>query len=428
MNMKETLEREMRRSNPDYVIYKPKSIVSEMGDEAEHSTFDNGNEHLLVFDGPDGSLMATWVQDSYEASGDDRIMFSRSDDEGLTWSNPRMLAGKEKPGTDQKEAHWGFPMVSRTGRIYVLYNQQGEFIEHQQLSGTMAGIYSDDAGKTWSIPQAIPMKRSPYDNPDENYPPKWIVWQKPERLSEGKYMVGFSRWLSDAVKRPQIEGDPWSAESVVEFMRFENIDDNPEPKDIVITNMAWGEKALRVGHYTDPLISVAQEPSIVKLPDDRLFCVMRTMTGYIWYSVSGDGGMNWCCPRPLLRQDYGRPILQPICCCPMYQLSDGRYILLHHGRLEGTLPGEHRVNRRPAFIALAEFRPDAEQPLWFSESKQLMDNDGKGIGPRNRVDIGVYSSFTTRNNNDVLWHPERKFFLLGKKITSEWLSDLKVPE
>jgi hypothetical protein len=26
-----------------------------------------------------------------------------------------------------------------------------------------------------------------------------------------------------------------------------------------------------------------------------------------------------------------------------------------------------------------------------------------------------------------LWHPERKFFLLGKRITSEWLADLQVP-
>jgi hypothetical protein len=42
------------------------------------------------------------------------------------------------------------------------------------------------------------------------------------------------------------------------------------------------------------------------------------------------------------------------------------------------------------------------------------------------VDIGGYTSFTTRNGNDVLWHPERKFFLLGKKITPEFLEGLAV--
>ena len=34
---------------------------------------------------------------------------------------------------------------------------------------------------------------------------------------------------------------------------------------------------------------------------------------------------------------------------------------------------------------------------------------------------------TNRGGNDVLWHPERKFFLLGKRITAEWLADLEVP-
>ncbi len=57
-----------------------------------------------------------------------------------------------------------------------------------------------------------------------------------------------------------------------------------------------------------------------------------------------------------------------------------------------------------------------------------MDNEGKGIGPLNRIDIGVYPSVTRRDGEFVLWHPERKFFLLGKRITGEWLSDLEVPK
>jgi len=48
--------------------------------------------------------------------------------------------------------------------------------------------------------------------------------------------------------------------------------------------------------------------------------------------------------------------------------------------------------------------------------------------PKSRQkNIGVYTSFTTRKGDNVLWHPERKFFLLGKKITPEFLADLKVP-
>ena len=415
-------QKEISRSKPDYVVYVPGSL--------DGATFDTGNEHFLVFDGPDGSLMAVWTQSSYEGAGDHRIVFSRSDDEGATWTKPMYLAGSRKPGAGPM-ASWGFPLVSKTGRIYVVYNQyQGITDYAAQMTGTMDCIYSDDMGRTWSKPQTIPMRRCIYDHPDAKVPSNWIVWQKPIRNRQGKWFTGFTRWVSPQVRtKPHIKS--WTAcESVVEFMRFENIDDNPEPRDIKLSFFAQDKKALRVPHYINPLLSIAQEPSLVYLPDGRLFCTMRTMSGYIWYSLSKDDGETWASPRPLLRQDYGEPILEPLCCCPIYEYDNGRYILLHHnndGRFEGCKKEDTNINRRPAFIALGEFRPDAEQPIWFSRSKQLMDNDGARIGPLKRIDIGVYPSVTKRQGNFVLWHPERKFFLLGKRITNAWLADLEVP-
>jgi BNR repeat-like domain len=422
LTVEQILDREMARSEPDYVVYRPKSL--------DGSTFDTGNEHFLVFDGPDGSLMCVWTQSSFEGKGDHRIMFSRSEDDGRTWSTPLRIVGPAKPGEGYM-ASWGFPLVSKSGRIYAVWNQyQGiDDVVHQH-TGTMDACYSDDMGKTWSTPQTIPMKRSPHCHTDPKVPSCWIVWQKPMRDLEGKWFAGFSRWVSKAV-RTEPHVNSWTAwETVVEFMRWENIDDDPEPKDIRITYSAWGKDALRVPHYTNPLLSIAQEPSLVRLPDKRLFCTMRTMTGYIWYSLSDDDGVTWCSPRPLLRRDHGLPILEPLCCCPIYEYDEGRYVLLHHnndGRFEGCKPEDTGKNRRPAFIALGEYRPDAEQPIWFSESKAFMDNDGSQIGPLKRIDIGVYPSTTRRNGEFVLWHPERKFFLLGKRITDKWLADLDVP-
>ena len=416
------LDLELRRSEPDYVVYKPGSL--------DGSTFDTGNEHFLVFDGPDGSLMAVWTQSSYEGAGDHRIVFSRSDDDGVTWAPPRRLVGPTRPG-DGLMASWGFPLVSESGRIYVIYNQYLgiDDVKHQ-YTGTMDCVYSDDLGETWSSPGTIPMKRSPFDHPDLSVPSNWIVWQMPIRDLEGRWFTGFTRWVSRAVRSP-LSTDAFSErESVVEFMRFENIDDDPEPGQLRIAYSAWGKEALRVPHYASPLLSVAQEPSLVRLPDQRLFCVLRTMSGYIWYSVSSDDGVSWSNPTPLLRHDHAGPILQPLCCCPIYQLSDGRYVLLHHnndGRFEGCAREDTHINRRPAFVALGDYRALAEQPIWFSASKWFMDNDGVPLGPRQRIDIGVYPSMTHRNGNDVLWHPERKFFLLGKRITSAWLDDLEVP-
>ncbi len=418
---KKILQREIQRTKPDYVVYCPRSV--------DGSTFDTGNEHFLVFDGPDGSLMTVWTQSSFEGKGDHRIMFSRSIDDGKTWSKPLRIVGPDRPGAGHM-ASWGFPMVNAKGRIYVIWNQyQGiDDVVHQH-TGTMDGCYSDDNGKTWSKPQTIPMKRSIYDHTDPNVPSCWIVWQKPIKDLRGRWFTGFSRWVSKAVRtKPHVNS--WTAwETVIEFMRFMNLDDNPEPKDIRI---AWsdGKHALRVPHYTNPLLSIAQEPSLVRLPDQRLFCTMRTMTGMIWYSVSDDDGATWCSPRPLLRRDHGLPILEPLCCCPIYAYAPGKYVLLHHnndGRFQGCKPEETSKNRRPAFIALGEFRPDADQPIWFSRSKMIFDNGGHGIGPLKRIDCGVYPSVTKRNGEFVLWHPDRKFFLLGKRITDEWLSDLRVP-
>ena len=418
---REILDREIQRTQPDYVVYRPKSI--------DGSTFDTGNEHFLVFEGPDGSLMCVWTQSSYEGAGDHRIMFSHSEDDGVTWADPIRVAGPKGPD-DGYMASWGFPLVSASGRLYAIWNQyQGiDDVVHQH-TGTMDGCYSDDMGKTWSEPERIPMERSPHDHPNPEVPGNWIVWQLPIRDLRGRWFTGFSRWVSKATRRPMHSNSWTSWETVVEFMRFENIDDDPDPSSIQISYSARGDQALRVPHYADPKLSVAQEPSLVRLPDQRLFCVMRTMSGYIWYSVSADDGMTWCSPRPLLRKDHGEPICEPLCCCPIYEYGTGEYVLLHHnndGQFEGCRREDSGKNRRPAFIARGEFRPKADQPIWFSPSKQLMDNDGEGIGPLNRTDCGVYPSFTTRRGNHVLWHPDRKFFLLGKKITREFLGDLIV--
>jgi len=425
-NVQETIQRELRRTNPDYVVYVPSSW--------DDSTDDSHNEHFLVFDGPDGSLMAVWTQAwSLPAKGHvNRIVFSHSEDEGVTWSPPQLVAGPAGRDDPTHMASWAFPMISRSGRIYVIWNQnqglKGWILFH---TGTMVGCYSDDAGVTWSKPQHIPMPKSPYDDPKGVIPPEWIVWQRPMRDLRGGYFVGYSHWVNRTVATLQ-EVESWpQIESVVEFIRFENIDNDPEPRDLRIRYSAWGEDALRVPHYRYPLLSVAQEPSLVRLPDDRLFCVMRTNSGYIWYSTSDDDGETWHSPRPLLRKDHGRVLPQPVSCCPIYQLADGRYVLFHHnhrGNIE-TYPEATDGPRRPVYLVLGEFRPGAEQPLWFSDSKLFMDTNGFGVdGTRKTLsDLSLYSSFTVRDGNNVLWYPDRKFYLLGKRIREEFLADLCVP-
>ncbi len=395
------------------------------------ATGDTGNEHFLVFDGPGGSLLAVWTQSTFEGRPDQRIVFARSDDEARTWTRPRVLAGPPARAEGHM-ASWAFPMVSRSGRIYVLYSRHvGVNDVFTHTTGRMAGIYSDDAGATWSGEQIIPMPPSRWDNPDPHVPANWIVWQKPLRLPGGRYFCGFTRWVSPAA-RPPAPIDHWSAQAaVVEFMRFENVDDDPPTGGLQVSYFARDDDALQVGFPGHPQVSVVQEPSLVVLPDGRLFCVMRTAAGSPYWSVSSDGGETWAPPRLLRRRDGGAPVLHPLSPCPVYELSDGRFLLLHHnhdGHFEGFGPLDTADHRRPIFAAVGEFRPGADQPVWFSRPKLLMDNAGVRIGAgTGRADLAMYASLTVRRGRQVLWYPDRKFFLLGKRIDAAWLADLVVP-
>ncbi len=412
-------------TKPDFVVFVPKVRGEEVAD--------TGNEHFLVFDGPDGSLMAVWTQSSAESQPDQHIAFARSDDEGKTWTEPRVIAGPRKPG-DGLMASWGYPLVSKTGRIYVLYSQHvgktDQFFHH---TGVLTGIFSDDAGKTWSKPQVVPVARSERDNPDPTMPPNMLCWQKPLRLGEnGKYLAGFTRWTSFAVTPNPIPKDWRAADARVEFMRFENVDDSPEPRDLKISWFAANDDALTVPFPGHPEISACQEPSIVKLPDGRLFVVMRTAAGSPYWSVSDDGGETWTKPRVLLREDGGAPLLHPLSPGPIYDVGgeaagSGRYALFlhnHDGHYKEFGPAETGFHRRPVYLAAGRFQADADQPVWFDEPRLFMEPVEVALGKpgtRGRLDMALYASSTVRDGRAVLWYPDRKFFLLGRIIGDEWL-------
>ncbi|MBP7638742.1 MAG: hypothetical protein KBA18_12760, partial [Kiritimatiellae bacterium] len=79
--LKARIPSQLHVTKPDFVVFVP-----EVTDSAVNDT---GNEHFLVFDGPDGSLMAVWTQSSAESQPDQHQAFARSEDEGKSWTRPR---------------------------------------------------------------------------------------------------------------------------------------------------------------------------------------------------------------------------------------------------------------------------------------------------------------------------------------------------
>ena len=415
-----------QRTEPDYVVYLPK----QPGGRDEYA------DHIHVFETPGGEMMAMWTQGAYESSPDTRMVFARSSDGGHSWSNMEVLAEPKAPTLCPS---LGFPLVSRSGRIYCLYIQSvgcrsGGFDDI--FSGVMRGKYSDDDGHTWVDGRAdIPVRRTRFDHPDPKIDPTWIVWQQPIRDAEDRMIVGWSRWSSQYVYPRPMGGNRYHLDSACELMRFDNVDEGPDPADLKITWLPDEVGTIRVSCGIEPDASrgysLAEEPGIVLLPDGRLCMNMRTVTGRIWYTVSEDHGHSWRAPEVLRFRDDGDEVLHPKSPAPIYRLGDGRYLLFFHnhdGYGHGATGPWDMEARRPEYITVGEFRPGAHQPIWFSEPKFLFDSQGVICGATALKMLAMYSSLTERDGERVFWYADRKQFVVGKRITDEMLGDMQAPE
>ena len=388
-------------SHPDYVVFIPSVEPWIIGDVY--------NDHFQVFDSPrNDKIFAVWCQATVEGALDQHIAFSESFDKGKTWETPQILAGNrtiaEGLANGGAIASWGFPLVSKSGRIYILYNQfvPGKVSTARQQTGIMMGIYSDDDGDTWTNPEEIAIPRSIYDHPDADIPAEWIVWQKPLRLGKnGNYLVGVSRHANPSFKE--------TLRVATQFIHFDNLDDNPPVKDLVVRWVQTNENALRAGNN-------CEEPAIVKLPDGRLFCVMRTGMGSPYWTQSRDDGETWSEPMPLLMKDGGDIIPHPTSPCPIYdakgnEAASGLYFLFTHNTFDHSDPNPWQ-NRGPLFLFPGRFQKDAEQPVWFEENQKPFINR-----PSNN---SFYTSVTVLDGKTVLWYNDQKLYLLGRVIGDDF--------
>ena len=415
---------EWKRTKPDYVVFLPAPDGNPRWHDKDFFVL---NEHFIVVSAGDANLLAFWT-----AWGPGlkflRVVTSRSTDSGKTWSDPHILDGPGS-GEDELSAMWLVPIVAPSGRVYCVYNKSTGVVDRSRAdTGIMRCRYSDDGGLTWSKPTALPIRRSPIDNPDSGLPSNWIAWRQPEVDRQGRILVTFTRWASP--KAPVAIPGQYSQ---CEVMRFENLGESPPPEEIQITWLPEGDP-VTVPNEQDPASSFAQEASVVPLPDGRLFMAMRTIRGTIWYTVSDDEGATWRDTQVMRYSDDGDEVLQPVSPAPLYRMKNGQFLLLFNnndGHVFGSKVRWTPENRRPAFLSLGEFRPDARQPIWFSEPKMFIDNDGIPIdiiGNAPRYDAAPYTSFTEVNGERVIWYPDRKHFLLGKRMPDAFLADMRVTE
>ncbi len=390
-------------NRPDTVVFIPRQPRDKQKRDPSKPG-DTYNDHFQVLDKTNGLLFAFWTQASRESDIDQHIAFSKSTDKGETWSEPVILAGSPNKINPGLLASWQQPMLSKSGRLYVLWNQQ--VTSRGPHCGNMFGCYSDDEGQSWTAPKMVPMQRMSRDPEDPLIPPSWCNWQRPLRLGkDGKFLVGVSR-------HGKLPSEARSS-CTIEFLQYDNIDDDPKVEDIKLSWFSTNENVLKVEH--EKYGSANEEAGIVKLPDGRLFALTRTCAGHPFWSQSRDDGVTWSQPKKLLDRDGGTPYLHPRSPCPIYdwkgpEAASGHYFALVHNTFDFTAEREYQ-KRGPLYLIAGKFNPKAEQPIEFAPAKLFAERENGN---------SFYTSYTVVDGKGTLWFPDHKFYLLGRVIGDEW--------
>jgi hypothetical protein len=422
------LEQEWQRTRPDLVVYRPEKIEGP----------DGANQHFNVVATPSDSFLGFWTMSTFENASDQRVVCSRSTDRGRTWSKPIIIDGPQ-PGDPPRTglASWEFPVIAPGllpdggHRVYCFYNKNvGVDDGRPDTTGVMRARYSDDDGLTWSGASFdYPIAPNAISHPDPSVPSNWIVYQNIFMTpGDGHVLAPFTRWASNsydpAVALSLNMLEHWSE---VCFLRFENILTEPDPQKLIVTTWPKTPHGLQIPSPYRPGVSVCQEPTVQALSDGRLICVMRSLQGMIFYALSNDNGYTWDEPRPLRYEPGGNPILNPIVPCPLYQLHDGRFLLLFYNNdgsaNGGKSPVDSKHNRYPVWLSVGrEIQGEQDHPLHFGPPKILASSDGVLI-PHGGTQVAAYPSLVDDGQERILFYPDRKHFLLGKIISDEWLAD-----
>ena len=418
---------EWKRTEPDHVLYLPPEPLGDDGD----------NEHLIVVETPKGDLLATWSQGAWEMSRDYRTVASRSRDGGVTWTAPETIVGPtDHPGFT---AAFAVPLVSRSGRIYLLFNKHTGVTDMSfTVTALQRCIYSDDDGHTWQEGADLDVRRRPkYDHPDPKMQKNLIFWQQSIRDSKDRTLLGFTRW-SSLSRFPMANGPAgWYPGLPVGIRSIR------QPRRRVPTPGTSSSPGLPEGGipFRCPVPSSLTGAAATAWAKSRRWCSCPTggcsppcgpSPATSGYSVSEDpDGRVWRKSEALRIRDHGRFMHHPKNTAPLYRLLDGRYILFfqnHDGTGYGAKgPGDMGSRRAPMFYAVGEFQPKAHQPIWFSRPKVFCDAENVAVGPGNggpeggRTWLSFYGAMSYAGGKQILWYPDRKHFLLGKEITPQML-------
>ncbi len=239
---------------------------------------------------PGGRLWAAWVggEDGPKAF----MVAATSDDDGETWSKPRLAIDSQSPTLPlPRSVIVGNLWTDPLGRLWFFFDQTMNHYDGRQGVWASVCMNPDAEQPAWSAPKRL-----------------WhgAVLNKPTILANGEW------WLP--VEFPAIAG--------VGPMRFANLELEPLRGANVFVSTDQGQTWSRRGCVRFPK-PCWDEHMFVELKDGRVWMLARTRDGTM-QSFTSDGGKTWTAPTfPSFKHPVARFHIR--------RLASGRILLVKHG-------------------------------------------------------------------------------------------------
>lgn len=254
---------------------------------------------------PKGRIWAAWV-----AGGDSpRAYFiaASSDDDGQTWSKPRLVIDTpDAPTGLQLSVLVGNFWTDPTGRLWLFYDQSLSNFDGRAGLWAITCDNPDDDEPVWSEPRRI-----------------WhgMTLNKPTVLSNGEWLLPISLWTRDRIGIPELRETGYRE---LDEVRMANVFGSNDK------GATWTRRGGVKVPETD-----FDEHMMVELKDGQLWLLARTKYG-IAESFSSDQGRTWSEAKPSSIKNVSARFF-------IRRLASGNLILVKNGPLDERIKGRSHM-------------------------------------------------------------------------------------
>ena len=310
--------------------------------------------YLLKAD--DGALVCVLTTgEGEEGDAGQHVTVMRSFDMGKTWGEPVAVESPNNP-----ESSYAVLLKVPSGRIYCFYNYNADNLREIKTIfpgnppvfrvdtlGYHGFKYSDDHGASWSDKYyKISIRTTEIDRKNITGGKVHFMWNvgRPFVLNESAYI---------SIHKVGNFGEGFLASSEGWLVCSDNILIESDPEKIRWETLPDGEEGLRTPAGGGP---VAEEQSYSVLSDGSLYCVYRTIKGYLTECYSRDGGHTWSEPQYKCYAD-GRRMKNPRAAAFTWKCNNGKYLQWFHNH-GGRFIGSHGLDEPE------ESPYDNRNPVW----------------------------------------------------------------